>query len=163
MPQVTWDIAVLVFLALASLRGFWRGMCRELGSLLGCLSGIVVGWKSAMPLAESARTGSGGAASELDAALLFLVVFVGLWALGAFLGWLGEKLMRSPAAAWASGFGGLLVGGIKGATLAGICLVFVQLFVPQAAAQLQQTALSRWLTQTTSAAATWLVQQQVNP
>lgn len=161
MPQLTWDIAIMAFLALASLRGFWRGVCRELGSLFGCLAGIVIGWRSAMPLAEFLR--AGGAATELDAALIFSLVFVGMWGLGGFFGWVGEKLFGSPAAAWVSGAGGLVVGAAKGAVIAGATLVFVQLFVPQAAGQLEQAALSRWLTHNTTVAVTWLVQRQMEP
>ncbi len=163
MPQVSWDVAVVVFLGLATLRGFWRGLCRELGSLLGCLAGLVAGWKGAPPLAEWLRAGSGSGPSELDTALIFVVLFVGLWAVGGVVGWVAEKLLRSSGATWLSGVGGLLVGGLKGAAIAGACLVFVQLFVPQTTAQLEQAALSRWLVRTTTAAATWLVQRPMEP
>ncbi|GIW45506.1 MAG: hypothetical protein KatS3mg077_2788 [Candidatus Binatia bacterium] len=160
---MSWDFAVVGFLVLASLRGFWRGMFRELGSLAGCLAGVTVAWRIAQPVAEQLRAGVPGAASEFDAALVFLGVFVGFWVAGGVLGWAFEKLVRSPIALWLSGLGGLLLGSLKGAAIAGACLVFAQLFVPQAASQLDQSPVAGWLTRTTAVAAMWLVQSSLEP
>lgn len=160
---VNWDIPLLVFLALASLRGFWRGFFRELGSLVGCLAGTVAGWKSASPIAEQLRGQVTGAASELDAALVFLAVFVGLWMLGGLLGWALEKLVRSGVWAWFSGAGGLVVGAVKGGVIAGALLLFVQLFAPQAVGPLQQAPVAQWILQCTSTAANWMIGRQGDP
>jgi uncharacterized membrane protein required for colicin V production len=138
-------------------------MFRELGSLVGCLVGIVVAWRMARPWAEHLRAGVPGAASEFDAALVFLGVFVAFWVAGGVLGWAFEKLVRSPVALWLSGVGGLLLGVLKGAAIAGACLVFAQLFVPQAASQLDQSPVASWLTRTTTVAAMWLVQSGLEP
>ncbi|MCX8073175.1 MAG: CvpA family protein [Candidatus Binatia bacterium] len=160
---VSWDLPVLGFLLLASLRGFWRGVFREIGSLVGCLSGIILGWWGAVPLAEGMRSGAPGAASQLDAALVFLGTFVGLWMVGGLVGWAVEKLVRNPVAVWVSGAAGMVVGAIKGGVIAGACLVFAQVFVPQAAAQIEHATVARWLSQATSTATMWLVRYPQEP
>lgn len=162
---MTWnlDIALAVFLALASLRGLWRGFFRELGSLLGCLGGVVVGWKSASSVAEQLRGQVAGAASELDAALVFLALFLGLWVLGGVLGWGVEKMVRSGVCSWISRGGGLLVGAVKGGVIAGALLLFLQFFVPQTASSLEQAPLTRWVLKATSTAANWVIARQEVP
>jgi membrane protein required for colicin V production len=160
---VNWDIAVLTFLALAGLRGVWRGFFRELGSLIGCAAGVLVGWSYGAPLADQLRGGTTGAASEFDAALVFLVVFVGLWMAGGLLGWAVERVFRWAAWSWISGVAGFAVGLVKGAAIAGVCLLFVELFVPQAAEQVESAPVTRWLTHVAGAAASWVVQQKGAP
>lgn len=129
MTPALWDSAVLVLVLLAAVRGAWRGGAREAFSLLGLGSGIVAGWWWASHTGEltPAASGPSGTGGE---AIVFVVVAVGFWAVGGLLGWLVERFIRSTIGRVASAVFGAAFGASKGVLLAGMCLVFLYLFVP---------------------------------
>jgi membrane protein required for colicin V production len=126
------DVVVAIAVALAGLRGYFRGFLRELFGLLALGGGIVaaVQW--------------GGAASALigDAipgpqvirdGVAFVAVFVGAHVLINLTGFLLDRLAAALLLGGVNRVVGAMFGGAKATAVAAVVLLFVHLFPPFAA------------------------------
>lgn len=129
MTGTLWDVAVVILIAAAALRGVWRGGFRELISLCGMLAGVLGGWF----LANAVDIGGAvdGSVTALQRVGTFLVALLAFWGLGGLLGWLLERSLVTGYARVASVVLGLGVGAVKGALVAGATIGFLYLLVPQ--------------------------------
>lgn len=142
MSGTLWDAAVIGLVVAAGVRGVWRGGFRELASLAGMLTGVLVGWSLADALAaEEGRIG-GGTVTAMQQTAAFVAVLVGLWGLGGLIGWLFERTLSTSWARATSAVLGLAAGGAKGLAVAGTVLVFLYLLVPQLRPVIHQSTVA---------------------
>lgn len=134
------DAVLAAVLCVFAVRGYTKGLFREVFALLGLSVGLIVAvryydqaslWADFWPYSPLIL-------NVLAFVILFFLAYVGL-------NWLGYLLHRSADRFFLSGFnrlGGLLVGGAKGAVLLGVILfiAFQQSWVPWKLQQPLQTA-----------------------
>ena len=125
------DAAVAAVVAIAGLRGYWRGFLRELFGLLAIGAGIVaaVKWSGEV----SALLGNAVPGPQvIREALAFVAVFVGAHVAVNLTGLLLDRLAAALLLRGVNRFVGLLFGAAKGAAVVAVVLLFVHLFPPLA-------------------------------
>ncbi len=120
------DIGVVVFLALFALRGYRRGMGREIISVLTI---VAAAWLAVRVAPGFAGSFSGVLGEPLSKALdlvalgaVYLIAYAGLRIVLA----IARRLWISVGTSAPSRLVGTLVGGLKGALLAGLVFAFVE-------------------------------------
>jgi membrane protein required for colicin V production len=107
------DIAILVILAVFILKGLFRGLLRELCSLLGLLAGGFLAFRFHAPLAEG-MVQTFDLPSQLCVVVAFLALFLGTVLFFAVLGYLLSRFVKllflGGANRVAGGFFGLAQG-----------------------------------------------------
>ena len=125
------DAVLVALLGVFALRGYAKGLFREVFALLGLSVGFIVAVRY---YDQASRWVDSWPYSPLILQILFFVGFFFLVYIG--LNWVGHVLHRSADRFFLTGFnrlGGLLMGGSKGAVVLGIALFVVisQSWVPQ--------------------------------
>lgn len=125
------DAVLAAVLCVFAVRGYVKGLFREVFALLGLAVGFIVSVRYYEPV--SLLIDSWPYSPLLLKGLVFTVLFLLVY---IALNWVGYMLHRSAKVLFLGGFdrlGGLLVGGSKGALFLGIGLFFVisQSWVPQ--------------------------------
>lgn len=140
------DVLLLCLLALAALRGFWRGFFREAFGLLALIGGLAAAvWLT--PWGETFIRNSFRLPPPLPAGVAFVGTFVvvhtGLNALGALADW----LRGAAAHRWLDGLGGAVLAAGKGGILLAVLLLFFHLFpvLPKLDARLSQSVVAQRL------------------
>ncbi|MGH7930295.1 MAG: CvpA family protein [Candidatus Binatia bacterium] len=111
------DLALLVVLLLFGLRGYFRGLFREVFSLLGLVAGLIGASRYAELL-------SGFVATYWDAPSLvlkgtsFVICFFVIYVFFNLIGWLLHRSAKALFLQTVNRFGGILLGVGKGAALA---------------------------------------------
>jgi len=140
------DVLLVCFVALAALRGFWRGFFREAFGLLALVGGLAAAvWLT--PSGEAFIRDSFRLPPPIPAGAAFVGIFVvvhtALNALGAVAAWLRGTAGRW----WIHGLGGAVLGVGKGAVLLAFVLLFLHLFpiLPKFDARLGQSLVAQRL------------------
>lgn len=118
------DLVVLVFLALGLLKGFKRGLVRELFGLVGAILAIVIAYHSyqglSVILLENYPLNTWQAQT-----IAFIVLIMGISLLGAFLGYVWSKAIGFTAFAILDHIGGAAFGVAKVGVVVLVLLVFL--------------------------------------
>lgn len=118
------DLVVLVFLALGLLKGFKRGLVRELFSLMGAILAIIVAYHSyqtlALVLLENYQLSTWQAQ-----AISFVALLLGISLLGAFFGYVWSKALSYTPFSVLDHIGGAAFGVFKVAVVVLIVLIFL--------------------------------------
>jgi membrane protein required for colicin V production len=121
------DLALLVVLALCAVRGYWRGLFREVFGVLGLLGGIAAAVEFAAPAAAALQQYL-RLPTPLELGLAFVAIFVlvdmGLNLLAALL----DRLAGALFLRGISRLAGAAVAAAKGAVVAAFTLLFLHLF-----------------------------------
>ncbi|MDI9484467.1 MAG: CvpA family protein [Bacillota bacterium] len=118
------DLVILVFLALGLLKGFKRGLVRELFSLLGAILAIIIAYHSYQTVAL--RLLEHYALSTWQAqALSFVVLLVGISLLGVFFGYVWSKALSYTPFSVLDHIGGAAFGAAKVGAVVLILLLFL--------------------------------------
>jgi len=113
--MTTFDIAVLVIVALSALLGWWRGFMYELFSLLGWVAAYVVARMFSAQLIPYIPQALG--AESLRAATAFAAVFIVVLIVGAIVAWLLARLAKFAGLAGMDGKFGAMFGVVRGVLL----------------------------------------------
>jgi len=120
------DIAFVVVLAASVLLGLWRGMTRELVSVIAWIVIAVVAWRWAAPLGSLIPFDMGWAyARTVVGAMIIAVV-------GVLLSAIVGRILRSAVAASPLAGADRVLGGIFGAVRAGLVMMVVAAVVVEA-------------------------------
>ncbi|HPT82283.1 MAG TPA: CvpA family protein [Limnochordia bacterium] len=121
------DLVVLIFLALGLLKGFKKGLIRELFSLMGALLAIIIAYHSYQSLALMLLEHY--ALSTWQAQTIsFVALLLGISLLGAFFGYLWSKAISFTPFSVLDHLGGALFGVLKV-----VAVVLIVLIVTSAA------------------------------
>jgi len=141
---VNWiDLTLLVVLLLFGLRGYFRGLFREVFSLLGLAAGFVGAARYAEPLATLVAT-YWNAAPIILKAVAFLICFFLIYFLFNLVGWLLHRSAKVLFLQTVNRLGGVVIGVGKGAALAALVvftLTSTTLVPPSARAKLDNAYL----------------------
>jgi membrane protein required for colicin V production len=137
------DIALIVLLILATLRGLWRGLIRESFGLVALIGGLV----AALKLSNAGATvvgGSTGLPPATVAAITFVAIFMVVHGGITLVGFGLDRVTGSSVRAF-SRIAGAVFGFAKGGMLLAFVLLFLDLFpvVPEIKPQLRASQLAR--------------------
>lgn len=137
------DIALIVLLVLATVRGLWRGLIRECCGLVALVGGLL----AALKLSNAGAAVVGGT-TGLPPATVAAIAFVGIFALVhggvSIVGFALDRVTGSTVRAF-SRIAGAAFGLAKGGTILAFILLFLDLFpvVPEIKPQLKDSQLAR--------------------
>ena len=118
------DLVILVFLALGLLKGFKKGLVRELFSLMGAVLAIIIAYHSyqslAMVLLENYQLSTWQAQT-----ISFVALLVGISLLGAFFGYVWSKAISFTPFSIVDHIGGAAFGVAKVGVVVLILLIFL--------------------------------------
>lgn len=117
------DLVVLVFLALGLLKGFKKGLIRELFGLVGAILAIVIAYHSYQGLSETLMEKYPLSTWQAQT-ISFIVLIVGISLLGAFLGYIWSKAISFTPFAILDHIGGAAFGVAKVGVVVLILLIF---------------------------------------
>ena len=134
------DFILLTILAAALIRGFVRGMIRQVAGLLGLLTGFVVAGHLYLQMLPVLRRHF-PSAPYLEV-LSYVVIYASAWLAVVFLGYLFVKLSRAMLMAWADRLLGGAFGLFKGMVAAVVLVAVLTLFLPSKSRILGDSLLS---------------------
>ena len=134
------DFILLTILAAALIRGFVRGMIRQVAGLLGLLAGFVVAGHLYLQMIPVLRRHF-PSAPYLEV-LSYVVIYASTWLAVVFLGYLFVKLSRAMLMAWADRLLGGAFGLFKGMVAAVILVAVLTLFLPGNSKLLKESLFS---------------------
>lgn len=126
--MTTLDIVFCVILGFLALRGIWRGLVREVASILGLLLGFFVAntyHAEAVPYLEKWL-----AASGLASLAAYLGLFLGTVAAVFIVATLIRKILRVIMLGWLDRIGGGALGLLKGTLMCSIIVLALTAFLP---------------------------------
>lgn len=137
------DIALIALLALATLRGLWRGLIRECFGLFALIFGLA----AALKLSNAGATivgGSTGLPPATVAAITFVSIFLLVHSGITLVGFGLDRVTGSTVRAF-SRLAGAAFGFAKGGMVLAFILLFLDLFpvVPEIKPQLRDSQLAR--------------------
>ena len=135
----TLDIVFCVILGFLGLRGIFRGLVKEVASILGLILGFVLAnvfHGELAPLLEKPLGGPG-----LANLVAYLGIFLGTVAVVFLTAALIRKILKLIMLGWLDSIGGGLLGFFKGALLCSIIVLALTAFLPSKATILTESQL----------------------
>ena len=131
------DIAIIVFLSIGLIRGFFRGIISEIASILGIVAGFWAAHRYyeglAFQIAEwlSDKESIWVQNPAYVKILAFLVIFFAIVLLISFIGWGIKYIAKMTRLSWLDRFIGGLFGLVKGALISTVIIMILTLFLPK--------------------------------
>jgi len=140
------DLALFAFVALAGIRGAWRGFFREVLGLAAVICGSLAAYRFTPALVghfadEFSLTGI----PEIQRAVGFVLIFGAVSAILGVAGYVLERSVRSKMGRLVSGVFGVAAGGAKGVVVCTAFLLFFYLFAPPVAVRIDGSRFARIL------------------
>ena len=121
------DVFLAILLALFALRGFWRGFSREFFGFVGLIGGLVV---AGLSYAQAVPYVPPSVPESMRPIASFVAIFVAFDLVAKLAGALVHRLLGALFLSPVNRIAGALFGAMKGAAMAGIVLLLVQVYVP---------------------------------
>lgn len=134
------DILIIVILGYSLVRGLFRGLVKEVSSIIGVLGGFYAAYTYYVVLA--------GLLSGLihDTAYLnilsFLIIFCGVLIIVGVLGVIIKYLLNIAFLGWVDRFGGVVFGVLKGILIVSILFITLTAFLPKGTAFIKNSELA---------------------
>jgi membrane protein required for colicin V production len=135
----TLDIVFCVILGFLGLRGIFRGLVKEVASILGLILGFVLAnlfHAELVPMLERPLGGPG-----LASLVAYLGIFLGTVAAVFLAASLIRKILKMIMLGWLDSIGGGLLGFFKGALLCSIIVLALTAFLPSKATILTESQI----------------------
>ena len=131
------DIAVVVIVGFCLIRGLFRGLIKELASIIAVLAGFYAAYTYYPRVADllSHWMANGGYRNILAFSILFCGVFLVISAFGVVI----KYLLKIAFLGWVDRFCGMGIGLAKGLLIASIMLVMLTAFLPRGAPVLKES------------------------
>ena len=131
------DYVVVIILGFCLVRGIFRGLIKELSSLVGALSGLYAAYAYYPRLAEPlSRWIDDPAYANILACLL---LFFGIFVLVSILGVIIKYLLNIAFLGWTDRICGAFLGGLKGVLLVSVLILVLTAFLPRNASILRDS------------------------
>lgn len=138
------DIIIAVIILFCLVRGIFRGMVKEVSSIIGVLGGFYAGYTYYPQVADYLRAWAGDFA-YIDT-VSFLILFFGIFMLIAVLGVIIKYLLNIAFLGWADRLGGALLGSMKGLLIVSSLLVAFTAFLPKGSTFITESKLAPYST-----------------
>lgn len=138
------DIIVIVILGYCLIRGIFRGLVKELSSIIGVFGGFYAAYTYypvlAKPLSKwIANTG------YLNI-LSFLIIFCGVFIIISILGIIINYLLKIVFLGWLDRVSGAMFGAMKGILIVSVLLIALTAFLPKGTPVIKDSLLSPYVT-----------------
>ena len=134
------DILIIVILGYSLVRGLFRGLVKEVSSVIGVLGGFYAAYTYYKDLAGFLS----GIINEISYLHIssFLIIFCGVLILVSVLGVIIKYLLNIAFLGWVDRIGGVVFGLAKGALI--VCVLFISLtaFLPKGSAFIKNSVLA---------------------
>ncbi len=138
------DIMILVIVAFCLIRGIFRGLIKELSSIIGVLGGFFAAFNYySLAAGFLSRWVSNPAYLNI---LGFLILFFGVIIVVSILGVIIKYLLNIAFLGWVDRICGAGFGTIKGILIVSILLIVFTAFLPKGSAVLKNSLLSPYVT-----------------
>ncbi len=134
------DFLVLIILGYGLVRGLFRGLVKEVASIIGVLGGFYLAYSYYGNL--SGYLGWITANKGYQMILGFLIIFCGVLILVAGLAMVIKYLLKIAYMGWADRSGGAIFGLIKGMLIVSILFIILTAFLPKDAGLLKNSLLA---------------------
>jgi membrane protein required for colicin V production len=137
------DYLLVAILGYCLVRGIFRGLVKELSSIIGVLGGFYAAYtyypQMAKPLGHWIEN-----TGYLNI-LSFLILFVGIYLVVSITGVMIKHLMNIVFLGWVDRIGGALFGAVKGFLITTVVILILTTFLPKNAAILRQSLVSQYM------------------
>ncbi|MFO7970250.1 MAG: CvpA family protein [Desulfobacterales bacterium] len=138
------DIIVIVILGYCLIRGIFRGLVKELSSIIGVFGGFYAAYTYypilAKPLSKwIANTG------YLNL-LSFMIIFCGVFIIISILGIIINYLLKIVFLGWLDRVSGAMFGAVKGILIVSVLLIALTAFLPKGTPVIKDSLLSPYVT-----------------
>ena len=134
------DIIIAAIILFCLIRGIFRGMVKEVSSIIGVLGGFYSGYTYYPIVSDYLREWIKNPA-YLDI-LSFLLLFFGVFFLIAILGVIIKYLLNISSLGWTDRIGGVLLGSMKGLLIVSSLLVALTAFLPKGSTFIKESKLA---------------------
>ena len=134
------DILIIVILGYSLVRGLFRGLVKEVSSLIGVLGGFYAAYTYYKVLA-GLLAGLIHDTSYLNI-LSFLIIFCGVLIVVGVLGVIIKYLLNISFLGWVDRIGGVVFGVLKGVLIVSILFITLTAFLPKGTAFIKNSELA---------------------
>lgn len=134
------DILILVILGYSLIRGLFRGLVKEISSIIGVLGGFYAAYTYYRNLA-SLLSGLVQDVSYLNI-LSFLIIFCSVLIVVSVLGVIIKYLLNIAFLGWVDRVGGVIFGLAKGILIVSVLFISLTAFLPQGSAFINNSVLA---------------------
>jgi len=134
------DIIIIVILGYSLVRGIFRGLVKEVSSIIGVLGGFYAAFTYYNMLAKF-LSGLIKETAYLNI-LSFLIIFCGVLIIVGILGVIIKYLLNIAFLGWVDRIGGVGFGLVKGILIASILFIALTAFLPKGSAFLKNSMLA---------------------
>jgi membrane protein required for colicin V production len=134
------DTIILVILGFTLIRGSFRGLVKEISSIIGVLAGFYAGYTYYPGLAKtfSAWISNGAYANIIGFLMIFCGVFLAVSIVGAVI----KYLMNIAFLGWVDRIFGIFFGLFKGILIVSILVVILTAFLPKGSPIMQESVMA---------------------
>jgi membrane protein required for colicin V production len=138
------DIIVIVILGYCFIRGIFRGLVKELSSIIGVFGGFYAAYTYYPDLAKplSKWIANTGYLNILSFLIIFCVVFMLISILGIIINY----LLKIVFLGWLDRISGAMFGAMKGILIVSVLLIALTAFLPKGTPVLKDSLLSPYVT-----------------
>lgn len=134
------DTIIIIILGYCLIRGFFRGLIKEISSIIGVLGGFYVGH---MYYLEIARPLSAWISNPAYAKILgFMLLFCGVFIFVSIIGVIIKYLMNIAFLGWVDRICGVLFGIAKGVLITSVLLMILTTFLPKGTPMIKDSLLA---------------------
>jgi len=134
------DILIIIILGYSLVRGLFRGLVKEVSSLIGVLGGFYAAYTYYQVLADL-LAGFIHNVSYLNI-LSFLIIFCGVLIVIGVLGVILKYLLNIAFLGWVDRIGGFVFGVLKGILIVSILFITLTAFLPKGTAFIKNSELA---------------------
>jgi membrane protein required for colicin V production len=138
------DIIVIVILGYCLIRGIFRGLVKELSSIIGVFGGFYAAYTYYPVLAKplSKWIANAGYLNLLS----FLIIFCGVFIVISILGIIINYLLKIVFLGWLDRVSGAMFGAMKGILIVSVLLIALTAFLPKGTPVIKDSLLSPYVT-----------------
>ena len=138
------DIIVIVILGYCLIRGVFRGLVKELSSIVGVFGGFYAAYTYYPVLAKplSKWIANAGYLNILS----FLIIFCGVFIIISILGIIINYLLKIVFLGWLDRVSGAMFGAMKGILIVSVLLIALTAFLPKGTPVIKDSLLSPYVT-----------------
>ena len=138
------DIIVIVILGYCLIRGIFRGLVKELSSIIGVFGGFYAAYTYYPVLAKplSKWIANVGYLNILS----FLIIFCGVFIIISILGIIINYLLKIVFLGWLDRVSGAMFGAMKGILIVSVLLIALTAFLPKGTPVIKDSLLSPYVT-----------------
>lgn len=138
------DTIIAIILGYCLIRGFFRGLIKELSSIIGVLGGFYAGYTYYLDIS---RPLSNWISNPAYVKIIgFLVIFCGVFILVSIAGVIIKYLMNIAFLGWVDRICGVFFGIAKGVLIASVLLMMLTAFLPKGAPLIKDSLLAPHVT-----------------